>query len=161
MEMFIVVANMEPSFYCSFQGQDEFIGQTVVKPVVRLSLETAGPRLDWYPIIRYNKYAGELLAAFELLLVSMTILLSLIVYLVYRVAPVGTCLHNCKVNMKERNVRLDSVRNLSETFRVSDIVYSFVIVTHFLLILFHVLCTLQLDQSTTLHNLYEHTVQFV
>ena len=29
--------------------------------------ETPGPRLDWFPITRYNKYAGELLAAFELL----------------------------------------------------------------------------------------------
>ena len=39
-------------------------------PTVRLSLDTPAPRLDWYPIERYTKYAGELLAAFELLLVS-------------------------------------------------------------------------------------------
>ena len=40
------------------------------RPVVRLTLDTPAPRLDWFPIIRYNKYGGELLAAFELLLVS-------------------------------------------------------------------------------------------
>ena len=40
------------------------------RPVVRLTLDTPSPRLDWFPIIRYNKYGGELLAAFELLLVS-------------------------------------------------------------------------------------------
>ena len=39
--------------------------------MVRLSLDTPGPRLDWFPITRYNKYAGELLAAFELLLVRL------------------------------------------------------------------------------------------
>ena len=38
--------------------------------MVRLSLDTPGPRLDWFPITRFNKYAGELLSAFELLLVS-------------------------------------------------------------------------------------------
>ena len=41
-----------------------------MSPTVRLSLDTPAPRLDWYPIERYTKYAGELLAAFELLLVS-------------------------------------------------------------------------------------------
>ncbi|CAI8014042.1 Myoferlin [Geodia barretti] len=49
-------------------GRDEFIGRTEVRPVIRLSLDTPGPRLDWFPIVRYNKYGGELLAAFELLL---------------------------------------------------------------------------------------------
>ena len=39
--------------------------------MVRLSLDTPAPRLDWVPILRYNKYAGELLSAFELLLVRL------------------------------------------------------------------------------------------
>ena len=53
------------------QGCHEFIGRTEACPVVRLSLDTPGPRLDWFPIVRYNKRAGELLAAFELLLVML------------------------------------------------------------------------------------------
>ena len=39
-------------------------------PTVRLDPRAPQPRLDWYPIIRYTKSAGELLAAFELILVS-------------------------------------------------------------------------------------------
>ena len=39
-------------------------------PTVRLDPRTPQPCLDWYPIIRYTKPAGELLAAFELILVS-------------------------------------------------------------------------------------------
>ena len=39
-------------------------------PTVRLDPRAPQPRLDWYPIIRYTKPAGELLAAFELILVS-------------------------------------------------------------------------------------------
>ena len=42
-------------------------------PTVRLSLDTPAPRLDWYRIERYTKYAGELLAAFELFLVSVCV----------------------------------------------------------------------------------------
>ena len=53
-----------------FQGRNEYIGRTEVKPVVRLRMDTPSPHLDWYPIHRYNKKAGDLLAAFELLLVS-------------------------------------------------------------------------------------------
>lgn len=37
-------------------------------PTVRLTLDVPAPRLDWIEIIRYNKLAGEMLAAFELLL---------------------------------------------------------------------------------------------
>ena len=37
-------------------------------PTVRLTLDIPAPRLDWIEIIRYNKSAGEMLAAFELLL---------------------------------------------------------------------------------------------
>jgi len=53
------------------QGQDEYIGKAIANPTVRLSLDTPAPRLDWHGIERYTKYAGELLAAFELLLVRM------------------------------------------------------------------------------------------
>ncbi len=52
------------------QGENEFLGATTTTPRVRLSLDTPVPRLDWYPIDRYRTYAGELLSAFELLLVS-------------------------------------------------------------------------------------------
>ena len=44
-------------------------------PTVRLDPRAPQPRLDWYPIIRYTKPAGELLAAFELILVSVEHLL--------------------------------------------------------------------------------------
>ena len=54
----------------SSQGENEYLGKTVVVPTVRLSMDTAAPRLDWYGIERYTSYAGELLGAFELLLVS-------------------------------------------------------------------------------------------
>ena len=37
-------------------------------PTVRLTLDIPAPRLDWIEIVRYNKSAGEMLAAFELLL---------------------------------------------------------------------------------------------
>ena len=57
------------SHFCS-QGKDEYIGKTSCFPTVRLSLDKPAPCLEWYSIIRYGKYAGELLAAFELLLVS-------------------------------------------------------------------------------------------
>ena len=51
------------------KGEDEYLGTSTVFPTVRLSLDTPAPRLDWYRIDRYTKYAGELLAAFELFLV--------------------------------------------------------------------------------------------
>lgn len=50
------------------QGKDEFLGSSVVIPTVRLTLDIPAPRLDWIEIVRYNKSAGEMLAAFELLL---------------------------------------------------------------------------------------------
>ena len=40
------------------------------QPTVRLDPRAPQPRLDWYLIYRYNQAAGELLAAFELILVS-------------------------------------------------------------------------------------------
>ena len=46
-------------------------------PTVRLDPRAPQPRLDWYPIIRYTKAAGELLAAFELILVGSLMLTTL------------------------------------------------------------------------------------
>ncbi|XP_072112884.1 dysferlin isoform X1 [Mobula birostris] len=43
-------------------GADEFMGRSVCTP----SLERS-PRLAWYPVLRGNRNAGELLAAFELI----------------------------------------------------------------------------------------------
>jgi hypothetical protein len=55
-------------FVSKLQGEDEFLGCSIAIPIIRLSSDTPGPRLDWFPITRYDEYGGELLAAFELLL---------------------------------------------------------------------------------------------
>ena len=52
------------------QGSNELLGCMQAVPTVRLDPRAPQPRLDWFPIIRYTKPAGELLAAFELILVS-------------------------------------------------------------------------------------------
>ena len=55
------------------QGENEFLGVVMATPVVRLekkSPDSSSTQLDWYTINRYNQYAGDMLAAFELLLVS-------------------------------------------------------------------------------------------
>ena len=49
--------------------------------MVRLEPDTLSPRLDWHPITRYGKKAGDLLAAFELLSVSGKVYLYAIVYI--------------------------------------------------------------------------------
>ena len=78
-----------------FQGQNEYIGRTEVKPVVRLRMKnTPSPHLDWYPIHRYNKKAGDLLAAFELLLVSGPWVESVCVC-VRTCAHARACVHAC------------------------------------------------------------------
>ena len=41
----------------------------MVPPVVRMTQDTETPVLEWLPIIRYGQPAGEILAAFELILV--------------------------------------------------------------------------------------------
>ena len=51
-----------------FQGKDDFLGSSVVLPTVRLSLDIPAPKLYWAKIVHCNKSAGEILAAFELLL---------------------------------------------------------------------------------------------
>ena len=49
------------------QGQNEYIGMLMVSPVVRMTHDTQEPVLEWFPVFRYNKSAGEILAAFELI----------------------------------------------------------------------------------------------
>jgi hypothetical protein len=48
-------------------GKDEFLGKTSGTPLFSLDPSAEdSPVLQWYPITRYNNYAGEVLAAFEL-----------------------------------------------------------------------------------------------
>ncbi|XP_077968337.1 otoferlin-like isoform X2 [Styela clava] len=52
-------------------GNNEYIGRTMAKPLVKMSWEKYEkkfpPQLDWYQIYRGSTRAGELLASFELL----------------------------------------------------------------------------------------------
>ena len=67
----LLVALVQFSFPSIFmQGEDEFLGVVSAKPTVRLSKECPVAELEWYTIDRYNKYAGDMLAAFELFWVS-------------------------------------------------------------------------------------------
>lgn len=53
----------------SFQGQDEFLGRNMCQPTVCLQPSVRRPpRLRWFPITCRQQQAGEVLAAFELLL---------------------------------------------------------------------------------------------
>jgi len=53
------------------QGQPEFLGRATAHPMVKLDPGDArSPVLQWYPIYRGKEEGGELLAAFELFLVS-------------------------------------------------------------------------------------------
>jgi hypothetical protein len=57
------------SFY--LQGKDEFLGRARAEPVVRVNGSEGGPaRLAWYTIETDGGYGGDILAAFELFLVS-------------------------------------------------------------------------------------------
>lgn len=65
------------SYLVHTQGRD-FLGIIECIPTLRLVPETVGsetidekPTLKWYEIKRYGLYAGELLAAFELLVILM------------------------------------------------------------------------------------------
>lgn len=64
------------SFIIRFQGKADFMGRTFAKPVVKMADEHYGPprfppQLEYYQIYRGNCSAGEMLAAFELLQVSL------------------------------------------------------------------------------------------
>ena len=61
-----------------FKGKDEFLGIVECTPVIRLTNEDAGARLQWFEVKRYGQYAGDLLAAFELFWVCL--LFIIIVY---------------------------------------------------------------------------------
>ena len=53
------------------QGKDEFLGRARAEPVVRTNGSEGGPaRLAWYTIEKDDSYGGDILAAFELFLVS-------------------------------------------------------------------------------------------
>ena len=57
-------------FLCC-QGGSEFIGRARAQPLVKL--DPSDPHsavLSWFTVYKGDKYAGELLAAFELLMVS-------------------------------------------------------------------------------------------
>lgn len=61
--------------FASFQGKSEFIGRTIARPHVKFNDEpyckpNFPPTLEWYDIFRGSEQAGELLATFELLQVS-------------------------------------------------------------------------------------------
>jgi hypothetical protein len=54
-------------------GKDEYLGSSTVTPTMRLDRDLKGrklPRLAWYDIKRYHRNAGEVLAAFELMLIQ-------------------------------------------------------------------------------------------
>ena len=53
------------------QGEAEFLGRTHAYPMVKTDpTDPRTPVLQWYPIKKGDQDGGELLAAFELLLVS-------------------------------------------------------------------------------------------
>lgn len=55
------------------QGAAEFLGRSKAPPMVKLDPGDARtPVLQWFPIIRDNDEAGEMLAAFELLKVNIS-----------------------------------------------------------------------------------------
>lgn len=56
-------------FRCPLQGKDEFLGRCIVKPYIRCESPHPPPKLDWYPITYFGKDAGEILAAFHLMVV--------------------------------------------------------------------------------------------
>ena len=61
------------------QGDSEFIGRALARPIVKMACEPYEkpffpPALEWFQIFRGEERAGELLAAFELLQVRCRIL---------------------------------------------------------------------------------------
>ena len=73
--MMMVMKLLMVANFC-FQGDSEFIGRAFARPVVKLASEKYDkphfpPALEWFEIQRGDEKAGELLAAFELLHVSM------------------------------------------------------------------------------------------
>ena len=59
----------------TFQGSAEFLGRTTAYPMVKLDpADMRSPVLQWFPIKKGPQEGGELLAAFELLLVRLLFL---------------------------------------------------------------------------------------
>ena len=52
------------------QGQNDYLGVVITKPLVRMTSDCDSSILDWFTITRYDKPAGEVLAGFELIRVS-------------------------------------------------------------------------------------------
>ena len=60
-------------FTAQWQGSAEFLGRTTAYPMVKLDpSDPRTPVLQWYSIKKGEQYGGELLAAFELMLVSVS-----------------------------------------------------------------------------------------
>ena len=56
---------------CLTKGKDEFMGRCMVEPEMKMNgQEPPSPRLLWYNLMYGDQEAGEILAAFELFLVS-------------------------------------------------------------------------------------------
>lgn len=54
------------------QGKDEFLGRTICKPMVKLGMSDERTCvLQWHQLTNTKGDAGELLASFELILVSL------------------------------------------------------------------------------------------
>ena len=73
--MCIVVYAARKAIRCFIlqQGKDGFLGRCVISPMVRLEgHQTPEPRLQWHKIRRGEEEGGELLAACELFLVSLS-----------------------------------------------------------------------------------------
>ena len=60
------------TIHCMFlsQGQNDYLGVVITKPLVRMTSDSDSSILDWFTITRYDKPAGEVLAGFELIRVS-------------------------------------------------------------------------------------------
>ena len=60
------------------QGKDEFLGRTICKPMVKQGMSDERTCvLQWHQLVNKKGDAGELLASFELFLVSVLVLPSL------------------------------------------------------------------------------------
>ena len=72
----VIFFSVTPEFTLIFQGDSEFIGRALARPIVKMACEPYEkpffpPALEWFQILRGEEKAGELLAAFELLQVSL------------------------------------------------------------------------------------------
>ena len=60
------------NLYFHTKGKDEYLGRAIAQPLVKLNgAKPPASRLMWMPIMRGDRQCGELLASFELYLVSL------------------------------------------------------------------------------------------